>query len=117
TALNGGKMVLVVGGTALTVAGDLQSAITDFMNAAEGNLAAISTADVEKQVAAKYVKGTANYKLIAREYALLQILTAVSDFIVNLDLLAISVADPTGVADTITAYAKPSCTQHTAIPN
>ena len=94
----------------------LRDSINDYMNAAEGNLASISTPEVEAQVAAKYGKGSANYRLIARQYALLQILAAVRDLILQLDILAISMIDATGVVSTINAFAKPLCEQHKPIP-
>lgn len=94
----------------------LRDSINDYMNAAEGDLASIATPEVEAQVAAKYGKGSANYRLIARQYALLQILAAVSDMILQLEILAVSMIDATGVVSTINAFAKPLCEKHKPIP-
>ena len=94
----------------------LKNSIQAYMAAAEKDLAGIATPQVAQQLAAKYGSGSANYRHVAREYALVQIKAAVANMFADLAILAVSVIDPTGVAGTISAYAKPECTQHTAIP-
>jgi hypothetical protein len=110
------KRAAELGTAAAELALILKSSLENYMAAAENDLAAISTADVAKAVADKYTRGTPNYRQIAREYALLQLLAALSGMFQQLDLLAITTADISGISGTIAAYAKPPCEQHTRIP-
>ncbi len=95
----------------------LKDAINDFMAAAEKDLASISTDDIAYQMDQTYGKDSPNYKTVAREYALLQIMMTLSDLQIELAKVAITTADFTGVLDTINAFAKPPCKERTAIPN
>jgi len=102
--------------TAKELAMILKDSINDYMQAAEGDLTAISTPEIERAVAAKYGKGSANYRSIAREYAQLQIMAAVSNMFTDLSILVTSMVDTTGVVSTINAFAKPLCEQRKPIP-
>ena len=110
------RQAFELGANAAQLALILRDAITSYMQAAEGHLADIATPEVERAVAAKYGKGSPNYRAIVRQYALVQILAAVRDMFLELDVLAVSMIDPTGVVATISAFAKPPCEQHKAIP-
>jgi hypothetical protein len=110
------KRAAELGTAAAELALILKSSLEKYMAAAENDLAAISTPDVAKAVADKYTRGTPNYRQIAREYALLQLLAALSGMFQQLDLLAITTADISGISGTIAAYAKPPCEQHTRMP-
>jgi len=94
----------------------LQSSIGNFMNMAEGNLAAISTAKVESDLAQRYGKGSANYRYVAREWAARQLLFYISDLLIGLDTLIVTSLDPTGITSTVDAFAKPTCTDHSTMP-
>jgi len=94
----------------------LKDSLETYMAAAENHLADISTPAVEQAIGTKYGRGTPNYKQIAREYALLSLIAAIGNSLVQLEILVITASDPTFVTDTIVAYAKPPCTQHKAIP-
>ena len=115
-AVKTAKQAAELGQTAAQLADILKNSIESYMAAAENNLAAISTANVAAAVAAKYTQGSANYRQIAREYAVLQIIAAVSDMFQQLDILAITTADVTGISGTVAAFAKPACEQHKSIP-
>ena len=115
-AVKTAKQAAELGQTAAQLADILKNSIENYMAAAENDLAAISTANVQAAVAAKYTKGSANYRQIAREYAVLQILAAVSDMFQQLDILAITTADVSGISGTVAAFAKPPCEQHKSIP-
>ena len=115
-AVKTAKQAAELGQTAAQLADILKNSIESYMAAAENNLAAISTANVAAAVAAKYTQGSANYRQIAREYAVLQIIAAVSDMFAQLDILAITTADVTGISGTVAAFAKPPCEQHKSIP-
>lgn len=93
----------------------LNSAIEDFMAAAEKDLASVSSADIESQVAAKYGKGSANYRKIARHWAHRQLQFAISAFLKDIATFVVTVSDPTGVASVIDAFAQPPCTQRTKL--
>ena len=110
------KKAAELGQTAAQLADILKNSIENYMAAAENDLAAISTAKVQAAVAAKYTKGSANYKQIAREYAVLQIMASVADMFVQLDILAITTADVSGISGTVAAFSKPPCEQHKSIP-
>ena len=94
----------------------MKDSLETYMAAAENDLASISTPGVEQDVGNKYGRGTPNYRQIAREYALLSLIAAIRDSLVQLELLAITSGDPTFVSDTVLAYAKPPCDRHKAIP-
>lgn len=94
----------------------MKDSLENYMAQAEHNLAEISTPVVEQTIAGKYGRGTPDYRQIAREYALLSLIAAIRDSLVQLELLVITSGDPTFVTDTIVAYAKPPCAQHKAIP-
>lgn len=94
----------------------LRNNIGDFMNAAENNLAAISTIDVATAVDNGYHKGSANYRYIAREWASRMLAYSILDLQKNLNDFLISAIDPTGAYAVYNAFAKPPCTNHTAMP-
>ncbi len=111
---------------AIDLAGDLNSkyseinqvvgAITLFVNVAETNLAGLSTRAVEAQIAARYGRGTANYRAIARNWAAMQMAAFMSDLQLQLETLIITTMDFTGILGTISAFKQPTCTQHTDMP-
>ncbi len=94
----------------------LYSNISNFMAMSENNLAAISSVEVERQVAARYGAGSANYKLVARSWAARQLLYYITDLMNDLSILMIVTADETQITATIQAFAKPLCAQHKAMP-
>jgi hypothetical protein len=94
----------------------LKGAVADFMNVAEQNLAAMSTDDVEAAIAKGYGRGSANYRYIAREWSSRLLLSLIAQLLVDMDTIMITAMDPTGVAATIDAFAKPPCAQHTRMP-
>lgn len=94
----------------------LSEAINNFMNMAENNLASISSEEIEKEIANGYVRGSANYKRIAREWAARQMLFYISDLIKDLDMLIITSIDPSGIIGVIDAFAKPPCKDRTPMP-
>ena len=94
----------------------LYSNISNFMAMSENNLAAISSVEVERQVAARYGAGSANYKLIARSWAARQLLFYITDLMNDLSILMIVTADESQVSATVQAFAKPLCGQHTTMP-
>jgi len=94
----------------------LSENINNFMNLAENNLASISSTDIEAQIAAKYKKGDADYRHIAREWAARQMMFYIADLLLDLDTLIITSIDPTGITGVIDAFAKPPCKDHTPMP-
>ncbi len=116
TAVKSAQEAVEMGKVAAEIALILKDAINDFMAAAEKDLASISTDDIAYQMDQTYGKGNPNYKTVAREYALLQIMMTLSDLQIELAKVAITTADVTGVLDTIDAFAKPPCKERTAIP-
>jgi hypothetical protein len=94
----------------------LRNSIGDFMNAAEKDLASISTDKVAATVASGYVKGSANYRYIAREWASRMLAYSILDLQQNLNDLLISTIDPSGAYAVYNAFAKPPCTSHTTMP-
>ena len=86
------------------------------MAMAEKNLGAISTSDVAKQVAAQYGSGTPNYRAVARAYAVRQLLVFIDQTLISLDQMIITMLDETQTASVILAFAQPTCTDHTSIP-
>jgi hypothetical protein len=117
TAKTAAKTALDVGNTAQSTALMLKDSISGYIGMAENNLAAISTTAVEAQIAAKYGKGSPNYRTIARQWAAIQMRAYLSDMAVNVDTLIITTMDPSGILGTISAFSKPMCSQHTSIPN
>lgn len=96
----------------LTLSGD----INNFMNLAEKNLASISSNDIEAKIAARYARGTADYRHIAREWAARQMMFYIADLFKDLDTIIITSIDPTGITGVIDAFAKPTCKDHTDMP-
>jgi hypothetical protein len=94
----------------------LRKGIGDFMNAAEKDLASISTPEVAAAVASGYVKGSANYRYIAREWASRMLAYSIVNLVQNLGDLMISAIDPSGAYAVYNAFAKPPCTNHTTMP-
>jgi len=94
----------------------LSNDINNFLNLAEKDLASISSADIEAQIARKYPRGTADYSHIAREWAARQLLFYIADLIKDLDMIIITAIDPTGIVSVIDAFAKPPCMDHTPMP-
>jgi len=86
------------------------------MNLAENNLASISSTDIEAQIAAKYKKGEADYRHIAREWAARQMMFYIADLLLDLDTLIITSIDPTGITGVMDAFSKPPCKDHTPMP-
>jgi hypothetical protein len=95
---------------------NLRKNIGDFMDLAEKNLGDVSTPDVANQVAAHYVKDSANYRYIAREWASRLLIMSILDLQKSLTDIMISQLDPTGVYGVVNAFAKPPCTRHTTMP-
>ncbi len=94
----------------------LTDAIEDAMNAAENDLASITSDYVATQVAAKYPKGSANYRYIARRWVNVVMFMNAQQTNLDLALLAASMIDETGVTSTVIAYTKPPCAQHAPMP-
>ena len=87
----------------------LYDGISGFVNAAENDLAAISSPAIENQIAARYGRGSPNYRKIAREWASVMMAAYVSDIVMNTQMLVATTMDPTGVLDVVDAFAKPIC--------
>jgi hypothetical protein len=94
----------------------LRQATGDFMTVAEANLGDMSTNAVEAAVANGYGRGSANYKFIAREWAARMLLLTIIELEKSIDTILITTMDPTGIAATANAFAKPPCAQHTTMP-
>ncbi len=94
----------------------LQGAIEQFMAMAENNLAAISTNDVASAVALRYGVGSPTYKVIARTWAMRQMILYLADLVLDLTTLVVTTLDPTGVTSVIDAYAQPSCNHPRPMP-
>jgi hypothetical protein len=86
------------------------------MDMAETHLASISSDTTEAAVAAGYVKGSANYRYIAREWAARLLMATLADLFTEIDKLMLSSMDETGVVSTINAFTHPPCFQHTTMP-
>ncbi len=114
--------VLKIASTAnMTYKGEiaLQDAVRGFMARGETDLANNSTEEVAEAVAAGYVLDSPNYKFIAREWAARLMLSSIAEAekgATFLGKILITSMDPTGVAATINAFAKPPCAQHTKMP-
>lgn len=100
----------------LAAQGIFTDALMGAMDAAEGDLASISSEYTEEQVAAKYGRNSPNYRRIAREWVSVMVTILAVQSGIDVSLLAASMVDQTGVVGTISAYAKPPCQQHEAIP-
>ncbi len=107
---------LKTGGDGLGAAGIMQNNIQNAMNAAQNNLAGITSPDIEAQVAGKWGKGSAAYNTIARSWALVDLEILLRQEAIDLANFTESMVDETGVIGTMQAYANPPCEQHTAIP-
>lgn len=94
----------------------LSQSINNFMNLAEKDLASISSADIEAKIHAKYPRGSADYKYIAREWAARQMLFYISDLIKDVNTIIITAVDPSGITGVVDAFAKPPCKDHTPMP-
>jgi hypothetical protein len=94
----------------------LRNSVGDFMNAAENDLASISTPEVANAVASGYVKDSANYRYIAREWASRMLAYSILELQGNLNDFLISAMDPSGAYAVFNAFAKPPCTSHTTMP-
>jgi hypothetical protein len=101
----------------------LSGDIENFLNLAENDLAAISSDDIEAQIAAKYdpdysvgYRHSADYRHIAREWAARQMLYYIADLLLDLDMIIITAIDPTGIVGVVDAFAKPPCKDHTPMP-
>jgi hypothetical protein len=94
----------------------LRKSIGDFMDAAENDLASISTDKVAADVDNGYHKGSANYRYIAREWASRKLAYSIGDLVQNLGDLMISAMDPSGAYAVYNAFAKPPCASHTTMP-
>jgi hypothetical protein len=94
----------------------LRNNLQDFMDMAETHLASISSDTTEAAVAAGYVKGSANYRYIAREWAARLLMATLADLFTEIDKLMLSSMDETGVVSTINAFTHPPCFQHTTMP-
>lgn len=90
--------------------------------AAKGGLAGLITQHVEDEVAEKFDPDStdsataSNYNVLARGIAGIVSHLIFMATMADIATLAISVADPTGVADVIFAYAKPPCFHHAQLP-
>jgi hypothetical protein len=76
----------------------------------------MSTNAVEAAVANGYGRGSANYKFIAREWAARLLLLTIIELEKSIDTILITTMDPTGIAATANAFAKPPCAIHTTMP-
>lgn len=95
----------------------LRNDIESFMQAAEEDLASMSSTDIEAAVAKGYGRGSANYKFIAREWAYRLLLSSIAQLTTDVSIMMASAAlDPAGIYATIEAFAKPPCEQHTTMP-
>jgi hypothetical protein len=94
----------------------LRDATGNFMDVAENNLADMSTARVEAALATGYGKGSANYRFIAREWAARLLLLTILELEKDIITIMVTTMDPTGIAATANAFAKPPCALHTAMP-
>lgn len=95
-----------------TLYGDLDN----FLTWSEAHLASTSTSDVEAAVAASYGRDTYNYKWIAREWAMQELLWNLIQTELDLTTFVTTAADPTGITGTLSAFNNPVCSRHTSIP-
>ena len=107
---------VALGNDLATLQGILTKAVEDAMNAAENDLASITSDYVAAQVAARYPKGSANYRYIARRWVNVVMFMNAAHSNLDLALLAASMIDETGVTSTVIAYTKPPCFQHSPMP-
>ena len=97
-------------------AGATLAAVNKAMEAAEENVDTLAN-PVAARALARYFKPTSpNYKLIAKNMGWISTALALAEMVKALALQAASFVDPTGIVDTIAAFAKKMCKQHTYGP-
>ena len=102
-------------GLALAIKG-VASATENMMLIAEADISKVSTSQIGDAIAAKYGRGTPNYKAIARKWTQTYIALSSAELAQAFTDVAVSATDVTGIVGTIQAYNLHICTQHTPMP-
>ncbi len=103
------------GGLALAIKG-VADATENLMLIAESDIAKISTAEIGAAIAAKYGRGTPNYKAIARKWTQVYIAISAAELAQAFADVAIAATDVTGIVGTIQAFDLHVCGQHSTMP-
>lgn len=103
------------GGLALAIKG-VADATENLMLIAESDISKISTAEIGAAIAAKYGRGTPNYKAIARKWTQIYIAISAAELAQAFADVAIAATDVTGIVGTIQAFDLHVCGQHSTLP-
>ncbi len=115
-SIKGANDILQTGRDGVGATAGIQSSLQIAMNTTRNTLAAVTSPDIEAQIAGKWGKWSAAYDTIGRSWALVDIEVLLLRGGVDPAGFTESLTDESGVISTIASHANPHCEQRTAIP-